>query len=279
MSDARPSHHSATFRTDGPSSGETRIDSAAQYEAALRALSQKTRPPALLRLLMQALEAYRQARRMGWSRKHNKVGVTNFLSFNLGGEMRHFGHAARALIDDGFPDLKREHRHFVDAVCDDRQLMGFLFFQEVQDCKASETTREGDEFESVTLSFGRVVANNKRFRDRWDLILDAPIRQQRVGKLERMRLHVDPFAEGAPSGLVAGASALGDELLDSVSAYFRKHRNDQRLLWDHWTQDYIEYFGPRTRALIDTRFPTELDEAFERARRSREMPLAEEGAA
>ncbi|MDP6579623.1 MAG: hypothetical protein QF681_03120 [Vicinamibacterales bacterium] len=59
------------------------IETEDQYRSAVMQLDQDKKPTFLLRLLMNALESYRQARKMGWSRPQNKYGLTVFHSFRL----------------------------------------------------------------------------------------------------------------------------------------------------------------------------------------------------
>ncbi len=240
---------------DSAHEASSRIESETQYEVALRALSKRSRPPRFLRLLMQGLEAYRQSRRMGWSRKHNKYGVRTFATFKMGPRMEPFLSPMEELSRLVFPQLDPSRRKFLDELMKSKDLMGFLFFQEME--------QNGDRFESVTLSIGRVVPGNKRFRDRVDLILDAPIVDQEVAALSRVRLYVDPFVEHSPSELVSTDIPVEAHiLLSDLSDFYRKNRDDAALAWDHWTQDYIDYFGPRLQAVRKTRFPTALDDAY-----------------
>ncbi len=59
------------------------IENEAQYHETSKILSAKKHPPAILRLLMNSFERYRQARKFGWSRPWNKVDLMNFQSFKL----------------------------------------------------------------------------------------------------------------------------------------------------------------------------------------------------
>ena len=56
------------------------IQTSQTYQAAMQALNKKNRPPAVLRMLMNAFESYRQARKTGWSRPWNKYRVKTFRS-------------------------------------------------------------------------------------------------------------------------------------------------------------------------------------------------------
>jgi hypothetical protein len=108
-----------------------------------------------------------------------------------------------------------------------------------------------------------MVPGNRRFRDRIDLILDVPIVERQVTKLGRMRLFVDPFEEHSPSELSCDQiSADAHSLLNAIAEFYCEHRYQAELVWDHWTQDYIDYFGPRLQAVQKTRFPTLLDDAY-----------------
>lgn len=246
--------------TDQEPNSQTEIESVAQYEAALRLLSQESRPPAILRLLMQGLEKYRQSRRMGWSRKQNKVGVQTYLTFKMGERIHSFLPHVEEVIDSNFSALPDGRRAFIADLLGDRKLMGFLFFQETQELDATGETLE---YETVCVSLGRVVAGKSRFRDRVDLMLDAPIVNQHVQGLSRVKLFIDPFEEHQPSSLEAAPLAGAGRLLDRLSALHAQHREDDVFIWDHWTQGYIDYFAARTRPLQGTRFPTALDEAYQ----------------
>ncbi len=236
---------------------ESRIETESQYELALRTLSRRSRPPRLLRLLMGGLEVYRQTRRMGWSRSQNKYGVKTFSTFKLGGQFSTFTPAILEICDGCFWDMSNSHRAFVHELVSDSGSMGFLFFQETADDGRTQL------YESVTVSLGRIVPGKKRFRDRVDLILDAPIIDGKAGALSRVRLYIDPFLEHSPREMTStGVAGPARDLLEQLSDYYRLHRDEDGMIWDHWTQDYIDYFGPRERAVMGTRFPTPLDDAY-----------------
>jgi hypothetical protein len=150
------------------------INSKSTYNTAVQALSRKSRPPAILRFIMQALEKYRQNRKMGWSRPWNKYGIMTFQSFKLD-----FSEAddsiesalidgAESVVDAECPDMPSDAGAFIRdllSVENRSDLMGFVFIHEF--------TENDQRFEGVTLSFGRV--KDKRFRDRFDLIFEAPV--------------------------------------------------------------------------------------------------------
>ena len=59
------------------------IDNENQYREASKTLAREKRPPAVLRMLMNSFESYRQARKYGWSRPWNKVDLASGKRFPL----------------------------------------------------------------------------------------------------------------------------------------------------------------------------------------------------
>ena len=93
------------------------IKDEAGYRVAMTTLSKQNRPPIVLRLLMQAFEAYRQARRIGWSRPWNKYGINTFQSFRLRFPAdTDLIELARAVLDSSCPDLPAEADAFVQEL-------------------------------------------------------------------------------------------------------------------------------------------------------------------
>jgi len=116
------------------SGNEYEIQSADAYIAAMQALNKKDRPPAFLRLLMNAFESYRQSRKIGWSRPWNKYGVNTFRSYRLDlGKDTDLIAFARNVLDEAGSEMSESARVYVNDLLDDEpeqrgQLMGFLFF-------------------------------------------------------------------------------------------------------------------------------------------------------
>ncbi len=219
------------------------------YKAAMRTLSSQDRPPAILRFLMSAFESYRQARKIGWSRPWNKYGINTFLSFKLGfPKDNDLIDRARAVLAAECADMSEEAKIFVDELFADDALMGFIFLQEF--------TEDGQRFESATLSFGRKT--QKHYRDRVDLILEAPISGAGVGKFSRLRVFVDPYAgqkEPIWQETIDGVSTVAArDLFVEICNLTRQWRDDDARIWDHWTSRYIDYFGPRQWSLDASHF-------------------------
>jgi hypothetical protein len=219
------------------------------YQAAMRTLGNQDRPPAILRFLMGAFESYRQSRKIGWSRPWNKYGINTFLSFKLDFPRdADLIERARAVLADEAGAMPGAARNFVDDLFADGNLMGFIFMQEYSE--------DGRRYESVTLSFGRKT--QKRYRDRLDLILEAPIAGSTVGAFSRLRLFVDPYAEQKEpiwqNTFEAVSSENAADLFRHLGDLSWQWAGDKTRIWDHWTSRYIDYFGPRQWSLDDSNF-------------------------
>jgi hypothetical protein len=234
------------------------IEDKAAYRTAVRALNTRNRPPAILRFIMGALESYRQSRKMGWSRPWNKYGIMTFQSFQLDFSQGEKSteivllDSACAVLAEECADAPEAATAFVAGLlsAENRgRLMGFIFVHEF--------TEDGQRYEGATLSFGRV--KDKRFRDRLDLIVEAPVSEEGADEFSRLRVFIDPFrAEKAPlwSQVAAGGTA-SKALFAQLSALSRDWAGDEARLWDHWTSAYIEYFGPRQWPVTNSHFFTE----------------------
>ncbi|MDQ6962707.1 MAG: hypothetical protein Q9M28_09315 [Mariprofundaceae bacterium] len=213
------------------------------YQQTLRILNQQKTPSALLCTLMNWLESYRQSRKMGWSRAWNKYGLMTFQSFKLDQE------DDQSLIQAGFQLLShvdhipKEAQDFVQNLAQNKQIMAFIFF--------SEYSEKKQDYESITLSLGRRVNNQPRFRDRLDIIFDISIHNNQAQQLDRIRIYIDPFQADKKDPLwqtqiekeawPTMVSGLFSQLCDISWSWDNKPEKH----WQHWTSQYIDYFGPR----------------------------------
>jgi hypothetical protein len=223
-----------------PNEGVVEIRDETAYQAAMRTLNQQDRPPAILRFLMSAFESYRQARKIGWSRPWNKYGINTFLSFKLGFPAdSDLIERARAVLADECGAMPGVAKKYVDELLNDEDLMGFIFLQEFSE--------DGQRYECANLSFGRKT--QKRYRDRLDLIFEAPIDGDTVGAFSRLRVFVDPYAEQKEpvwqKTFEGVASDNAATLFAHLSELSWQWTSDKARIWDHWTSRYIDYFGPR----------------------------------
>lgn len=221
-----------------------KIDSATEYQRVKKVISKKNQPGKIMRFLMNGLESYRQARKLGWSRPWNKYNLTVFQTFKL-----------KPLKDDVLinqitellktgVEMPSSARRFTEELLEDeKHLMGFLFVHDYM--------KDGQLYEGVTFSLGRV--NDKRFRDRIDLIFESPVIEGRSQGLSRIRVFIDPYM-GAKEPLWSCVvtdklSTPAFHLFDDLAECSWAWAEQENRVWNHWTSDYIDYFAPRKKEL------------------------------
>lgn len=228
------------------------IDSESDHDQVMKLISERKKPNAILRLLMNAFEGYRQARKLGWSRPWNKVDLINFQSFRvLKRRDQDLLILANQVIAQNCQNMPASALEFTNNLinhCD--SLMAFIFVHEY--------TKDGQLYEGATLSLG--CKNHKRYRDRLDIIVESPVIDGVSQGFERLRVFVDPYTgEKAPlwsdtlypDAVSTPASAALFERLSEISSDWQ-FQKDKR--WDHWTSDYIDYFGPREKHIENSFF-------------------------
>jgi len=228
------------------------ISNESSYLETLAILNKQTKPSKTLCLLMNMLESYRQSRKMGWSRPWNKYGLTTFQSFKINPEADYQLCEQTLAIVNNLEQVPKQTFDFIhELFVEPKRLMGFLFF--------SEYTEKNIAFETATLSFGRKVIGNTRFRDRFDLVFDAPIQENCAQHLSRVRLFSDPYNDGSKELL--WKTSFTDTIPEDIQKLFNllcdyswqwQCRKDKH--WDHWTSRYIDYFGPRHHELKQSHF-------------------------
>ncbi|HET9953201.1 MAG TPA: hypothetical protein VFQ61_01790 [Polyangiaceae bacterium] len=236
------------------------IETESDYQKALEAMRQRQRPAGILRVMMNALEKYRQARKIGWSRPQNKYGLTVFRAYKLDAcEYRELAESVFAAVSAEFSGLPAEHENFIQSLKHDRELMFYVFVHDHED--------RSDRYEGVTFSLGRRAANLPRHRDRLDVIIESPVQQGRSQGPSRIRMYVDPFRRPIAENpaLQCGHDPLRSrhsrQLFDAGVELYASIPAADRRVWSHWTRDYIDYFGPRLAPVRNSYFPTEVDEA------------------
>jgi len=221
-------------------------------EALKQEINQRARPAKLLRRMMTTLEAKRAAKGLGWSRPWNKYGVSTFrthiMNFETDGA---FIAQVRWLLA---LRLGEGHcRQFIDPLLNATGRRAFVFYQ-----MFSPNDAEG-----LTLSFGRAAPNDRRRRDRLDLVFRDAVQDGDVdGVVDTLDIyecptpvfnnprHVevhDELNEPAFRHAVQVVYGRAVELYD-------RWKGDQARQWGHWGTRYIEYFGPRTFIPRSTRF-------------------------
>lgn len=213
-----------------------------EYQAIQVELNARKKPSKTLRYMMQAFENYRQAKKMGWSRAWNKYHVVNFQSFKLNKDDQDLCRFARHVVTAEAPQMPEEASTFVAELLQNSQPpMGFLFFQEFTD--------QNRRYEGAIVSYGRINAKNKRFRDRLDIILESEVIDGVSQGLSRIRIFVDPYL-GVKEPLWQGTidksfHQESQNLFEHLASLSWEWANDSRRIWNHWVTDYIDYFGQR----------------------------------
>lgn len=227
------------------------IQNEEDYHRATRTITRQSQPPSVLRFLMRALETYRSARKMGWSRPWNKYDLVNFQSLKLTfPQDDNLIKKALSVIDAECDSMPSDIREFSHSLLRDEKLMGFIF--------AHEYTDGVRQFEGATLSFGRV--SNKRFRDRLDIIVESEV----IGGVStgfcRTRIFVDPYRPNESLLWKKTVESLHKkesiELFHTLSNLSWSWADDAQRQWDHWTSAYIDYFGPRQWPMTQSFFHT-----------------------
>jgi len=218
--------------------------------ALMRELTLQQRPSWLLARFMNALEERRQAQGMGWSRPWNKVGLTIFRTQTPGpGEDPGRHPAVEQLLRQLLAGAPERMRAFASELLADPARMTFTFFH-------NHVTGEQRQYEGFTLSFGRHAADDPTKRDRLDIILEDERRNGAVdGRVDRLRVYVCPWwAYGTDRSLhveerlppEGDEGAAAQALFSYGVERYNVGKFDDSLQWSHWSQRYIDYFGPRT---------------------------------
>jgi hypothetical protein len=226
------------------------IDNESDHDQVMRLINDRKKPNAILRLLMNTFEGYRQSRKIGWSRPWNKVNLINFQSFRVLKKRDHdLLNLANQIIIQNCQNMPEPAREFADNLINHSDnLMAFIFVHEF--------TEDGQLYEGATLSLG--CKNNKRYRDRLDIIVESAIVDGVSQGFKRLRVFVDPYT-GVKAPLWSktdfprtdSPSADLFERLSEISSDWQ-FQMDKR--WDHWTSDYIDYFGPREKFIENSFF-------------------------
>lgn len=222
--------------------------SSQEYNDVYKSLSEKKKPSATLRYLMNKFEDYRQKRKIGWSRPQNKKNINTFESYYMR------PHNDTQIIKS-MKNMVNETKILADMPCMDSLLeiladpglMGFLFVQDYDD---GDTQKE-----VLTLSLGRKYKANRRYRDRVDFLFESKILQGNSQGLTSFKIYVDPFDPLRLTEplwhtyLDAPLSATVHKSFEKLVSYYQVIKQDESRWWKHWTQDYIDYFGPRKKII------------------------------
>ncbi|MFT4711633.1 MAG: hypothetical protein ACI8W1_000109 [Candidatus Azotimanducaceae bacterium] len=226
------------------------IDTESDHDQVMKLINDRKKPSAILRLLMNAFEGYRQSRKLGWSRPWNKVNLINFQSFRVSKSRdQNLLSYANDIIKRDCQNMSTPAAQFAENLINHSEsLMAFIFIHEF--------TEKGQLYEGATLSLGR--KNNKRYRDRLDIIVESPIADGISQGFKRLRVYVDPYtSKKAPlwcDTLFPDATSASAELFERLSEISTDWQFEKDKRWDHWTSDYVDYFGPRQKYIENSFF-------------------------
>ena len=135
--------------------------------------------------------------------------------------------------------------------------MGFVFFHDF--CEKEIL------YEGMTFSLGRIAPGRSRHRDRFDLILESEVKNGCSQGVTRIRAYVDPFKlpiKKNPARFLSNQPPRTGgvkKLFLEGTEHYHHWLGDANRVWEHWTQRYINYFGPRTLWVSNSYFPPVVD--------------------
>lgn len=223
----------------------------------MRELNLQKKPAWILIKLMNALEKKRQAKGLGWSRSWNKTGLNVFRTHVQ--DVKEDGDYFTPLtpfLEHFLPLAPDNYRQSAENLLADSQRMAFTFYHN------NETGN--DQYEGLTLSLGRRVPDDPTKRDRLDVILEDHRLEGRVdGKIDRVRIYICPWDKfrndkehffHESKELTEHDRAVSQELYGSCVQKYAIWKDETERQWKHWSQRYIDYFGPRTFIPVGTSF-------------------------
>ena len=152
----------------------------------------------------------------------------------------------RPFLTSFLGELEEPYRSFIDNLLDDPSCMVFTFYHNNQ--------VEDDQFEGLTLSFGRKVKQDQSKRDRLDIVLEDRRENGAVDRdVNRVRVYVCPWEKYETKGFHLSEAATlspeqheaAQELYKHAVGYYHLWKDEEGRQWNHWSTRFIDYFGPR----------------------------------
>ena len=216
--------------------------------ALTREIGLKKKPNWILVKMMNALEKKRQAKGFGWSRAWNKYGL-NVYRTHISDVQRDDDYLslAKPFLKYFLGSVPAPYDTFVDDLLDDSARMAFTFYH--------NNDSDEKQYEGLTLSFGRIVPEDKTKRDRLDIILEDNREGGAVdGIVDRLRIYICPWQTYQERKFHLIEIENLDSTQQNVAQYLYKHcidhyhqwKGEGERQWSHWSVPFIEYFGPRS---------------------------------
>lgn len=218
-------------------------------QALKRELDLQNKPSWILRKLMNALEAKRMKKKLGWSRPWNKYGVSIFRSHIL--HIRKDNDYINNALDLALQligEVDSHYKTFIESFYQDPKRMAFVFYHNHED-------QDGNQYEGLTISIGRKVPDDKTKRDRLDIVLeDLRVDGSVDGQLDRIRVYVNPWQQFQDDKMyVLDIKNPQDEDLRIAQVFYdlsiknyHNWKEQTERQWEHWSIRYIDYFCGRS---------------------------------
>lgn len=211
-----------------------------------REISLQKRPNGFLSRMMNALEGKRQEKGMGWSRSWNKYGMNTFRTHicDITTDIDYLL-PVDEYIKSQYPLMQSNNRSFVGDLLQDSKRMVYTFYH--------NGDYDGEQFEGITLSMGRVNMEDRTKRDRLDIVMEDKRTEQIVdGVVDKVRIILCPWDTYKNKDLqlieLDPERDLNEDhqtLYKHLINYYHKWKVDENRQWSHWSTRYIDYFGPR----------------------------------
>ena len=220
------------------------IKNDAEYRIVHDILTKQSRPLAVLKIFVNLFDAYRQQKKMGWSRPWNKVGTTVFASYVMDPvQDANIVRAAAAALESCWHNAAPELTAWVGGFFNEGRLKGYLF------CHDRNENQEGQQqnYEGLTISLGRPSSHGSTCIDRLDIVLEQEVKQDVVTGVRRLTFIVDPFAHATLKTPYC-VHTLGEEdvhaalLFQDAERLLKQCAADPDRVWQHWSQSLIHYF-------------------------------------
>jgi hypothetical protein len=215
-------------------------------EALQRELSLQKRPAWIMRVMMNALEKQRSGKKFGWSRPWNKMGYMIYRThIHKKSEDELYFEVMHEMLKQTCKEAPKVYLDFIESLFKEEKPMAFTFYH-------NRTDENGEMFEGLTFGLGRKASENKKMRDRIDIVLEDKRESDGSvdGVMDKIRIYINPWSEYESDALFElelngeEAKVFDPIYKRSVDVYHSLKVNEDRL-WKHWSVNYIDYFGKR----------------------------------
>jgi hypothetical protein len=215
-------------------------------EALQRELSLQKRPAWIMRVMMNALEKGRSSKKLGWSRKWNKEGYMIYRTHtHKRDEDSVYFDVMHAMVKVAVKEAPSEYQSFVESIFSLEKPMAFTFYHNRVDAS-------GKMYEGLTFGLGRKSSEDKKMRDRIDIVMEDSRQSDGSvdGKLDKIRIYINPWSKYQNDELFeielnANEANMFQPTYQKAVEVYHNLKVQENRLWNHWSVNYIDYFGKR----------------------------------